>query len=157
MLPMVIPEARIMLYGYASQWIGPDGVRTRLPEIALDLVRALAEERQVQTTLAQYRPQWSTADVDRNVPPDPLYLLDIHMVVWSSKRWVVQLTGLILDDRRLIGFLVRSTSGHSGPTTDQFNDWCHFPRNSTPWYRFCHLQRTSRNYNQRKPRVPRRA
>ncbi|KAL3478442.1 ankyrin repeat-containing domain protein [Aspergillus californicus] len=45
MLPKAIPKARILVYGYRSQWLGPDAVDIRLSNIGRDLVEAIKVDR----------------------------------------------------------------------------------------------------------------
>jgi hypothetical protein len=47
MLPAVLPNARLMRYGYESSCWGPDGMITRPDDIGQRLLYALAEERKV--------------------------------------------------------------------------------------------------------------
>ncbi|KAL4942952.1 hypothetical protein BDV06DRAFT_154049 [Aspergillus oleicola] len=46
MLPRAIPKARILVYGYRSQWFGPDAVDIRLSTIGRDLLGAIKVDRQ---------------------------------------------------------------------------------------------------------------
>ncbi|KAL4883893.1 ankyrin repeat-containing domain protein [Aspergillus karnatakaensis] len=45
MLPKAIPQARVLVYGYRSQWYGPDAVDIRLPVIGHDLLEAIKVDR----------------------------------------------------------------------------------------------------------------
>lgn len=47
MLPAVVSNARIMRYGYGSQWFGEDTVRTKASTISQRLLLALRRERKV--------------------------------------------------------------------------------------------------------------
>jgi hypothetical protein len=47
MLPAVVPNARIMQYGYMSQWFGDDAIRQKASTVADRLLRALKRERRV--------------------------------------------------------------------------------------------------------------
>ena len=51
MLPKVIPNARISVFGYRSQWFGPDAVEIRLSQIAADLLHAIKLDRKEQVGL----------------------------------------------------------------------------------------------------------
>lgn len=45
MLPKAVPKARILVYGYRSQWFGPDATEIRLSNIGRDLVEAIKVDR----------------------------------------------------------------------------------------------------------------
>jgi len=47
MLPKAIPRARIMRFGYESQWFGDAAVKQRLPTVANTLLKFLVMERKV--------------------------------------------------------------------------------------------------------------
>jgi len=47
MLPKAIPKARIMRFGYESQWFGDAAVKQRLPTVANTLLKFLVMERKV--------------------------------------------------------------------------------------------------------------
>jgi hypothetical protein len=47
MLPAVAPNARIMRYGYQSQWFGKDAMRQRTSAVAQRLLLALRRKREV--------------------------------------------------------------------------------------------------------------
>jgi hypothetical protein len=47
MLPKVVPEARIMRFGYDSLWLGKEPIRTKLSTIANKLLLVLGRERAV--------------------------------------------------------------------------------------------------------------
>jgi hypothetical protein len=49
MLPAIAPHARIMRYGYDSQWFGKEAVQLKVPAVAARLLRALQRKRTVQT------------------------------------------------------------------------------------------------------------
>jgi hypothetical protein len=49
MLPAVAPNARIMRYGYESQWFGQEAVQQSASTVAERLLRALKRERKVAT------------------------------------------------------------------------------------------------------------
>ncbi|MCJ1240279.1 hypothetical protein MMC14_008279, partial [Varicellaria rhodocarpa] len=46
MLPQALPKARIMRFGYASQWFGEETIRQSLSSIANSFLSALCEERE---------------------------------------------------------------------------------------------------------------
>ncbi|CAG8980794.1 hypothetical protein HYALB_00003719 [Hymenoscyphus albidus] len=48
MLPNVIPNARISVFGYRSQWFGKDAVQTDIKAIANELLESIQEERGVR-------------------------------------------------------------------------------------------------------------
>jgi hypothetical protein len=47
MLPAVVPNARIMRYGYKSSWFGPDSIRHSAEIVAARLLIAARQERKV--------------------------------------------------------------------------------------------------------------
>lgn len=49
MLPAVAPNARIMRYGYQSQWFGKEMMQQNVPTVAERLLRALKRTRKVQS------------------------------------------------------------------------------------------------------------
>lgn len=51
MLPTVAPNARIMRYGYESQWFGKEAMQQSASTVAERLLRALKRKREVLTVL----------------------------------------------------------------------------------------------------------
>lgn len=51
MLPAVAPDARIMRYGYESQWFGQEAMQQSASTVAERLLRALKRKREVPTVL----------------------------------------------------------------------------------------------------------
>jgi hypothetical protein len=49
MLPAVAPNARIMRYGYESNWFGESAIQQNASRVANRLLRALKRERKVKT------------------------------------------------------------------------------------------------------------
>lgn len=49
MLPAVVPHARIMRYGYQSQWFGEGAMRQKVSTVAQRLLLALRRRRTVKT------------------------------------------------------------------------------------------------------------
>jgi hypothetical protein len=49
MLPAVVPNARIMRYGYQSQWFGKEAMQQSASTVAERLLRALKRKRKVPT------------------------------------------------------------------------------------------------------------
>jgi hypothetical protein len=49
MLPAVAPNARIMRYGYQSQWFGKEMMQQSVPTVAERLLRALKRTRKVRS------------------------------------------------------------------------------------------------------------
>ncbi len=47
MLPRVVPNTRIMRYGYESRWLGEDAIRLKASTVAQRLLRALNAARKV--------------------------------------------------------------------------------------------------------------
>ena len=47
MLPQAIPNARILRFGYESQWLGKDAIQQRLSLVADQMLRGLMESRKV--------------------------------------------------------------------------------------------------------------
>ncbi len=47
MLPKAIPKARIMRFGYESQWYGDNAVKQTLPTVAHSLLHWLVQARKV--------------------------------------------------------------------------------------------------------------
>ncbi|KAF5844167.1 hypothetical protein GGP41_002254, partial [Bipolaris sorokiniana] len=56
MLPAVAPSARIMRYGYESQWFGQEAMQQSVSTVAERLLRALKRERKVPMTDVPFRP-----------------------------------------------------------------------------------------------------
>jgi hypothetical protein len=53
MLPAVAPNARIMRYGYKSQWFGKEMTHQNVSTVADRLLRALKRTRKVRTVLGR--------------------------------------------------------------------------------------------------------
>lgn len=49
MLPAVAPNARVMRYGYESQWFGKEAMQQSASTVANRLLRALKRKRKVPT------------------------------------------------------------------------------------------------------------
>ena len=47
MLPHAVPNARIMRFGYESQWLGKDAIKQRLPLVADQLLHCRMDARKV--------------------------------------------------------------------------------------------------------------
>lgn len=47
MLPSVVPNARILQYGYESQWFGDNAIRQNASSVADRLLRSLKRDRKV--------------------------------------------------------------------------------------------------------------
>jgi len=54
MLPKVVPNARIMRYGYKSQWFGPNAIKQNSSRVARRLLIALRRERQVKRRISHH-------------------------------------------------------------------------------------------------------
>jgi hypothetical protein len=52
MLPSVVPNARIMRYGYESQWFGPDAIRQNTSTVADRFLLTLKRARKVCTIIS---------------------------------------------------------------------------------------------------------
>lgn len=50
MLPQACPDARIMTFGYESQWFGNGAIKQKLSTVADGLLKALRSERRVWIT-----------------------------------------------------------------------------------------------------------
>lgn len=50
MLPQACPDARIMTFGYESQWFGDGVIKQKLSTVADGLLRALRSDRRVRMT-----------------------------------------------------------------------------------------------------------
>jgi hypothetical protein len=48
MLPQAVPQARIMRFGYESQWLGREAVQQRLSLVSDQLLCSLVGSRKVQ-------------------------------------------------------------------------------------------------------------
>jgi hypothetical protein len=53
MLPVVAPNARIMRYGYQSQWFGQEMMQQSVSSVAERLLRALKRTRKVRSILSR--------------------------------------------------------------------------------------------------------
>jgi hypothetical protein len=53
MLPAVAPNARIMRYGYQSQWFGKEMVQQSVSTVAERLLRALKRTRKVHAVFGE--------------------------------------------------------------------------------------------------------
>jgi hypothetical protein len=62
MLPAVATNARIMRYGYKSQWFGKEMTQQNVSTVADRLLRALKRTRKVQTVFGRY---WMSAKLIR--------------------------------------------------------------------------------------------
>lgn len=76
MLPSVVPNARIMRYGYESQWFGTDAIRQKASTVANRFLLALKRKRKVRV-LKSPRPFLvaNRARLPRSTHPAPCYLL----------------------------------------------------------------------------------
>jgi len=74
MLPAVAPNARIMRYGYQSQWFGKEAMQQSASTVAERLLRALKRKRKVPTV-----PDW------RGVPADCVRInCFVHCYLWRT-------------------------------------------------------------------------
>jgi hypothetical protein len=48
MLPDALPTARILRFGYDSQWFGDNAIKQRLSTVAESLLHSLQSERKVE-------------------------------------------------------------------------------------------------------------
>jgi hypothetical protein len=55
MLPLVVPNARILRYGYESGWFGDDAIRQKVSTVAKRFLLALMRERKVSKWLGAGR------------------------------------------------------------------------------------------------------
>ena len=62
MLPAVAPNARVMRYGYQSQWFGKEAMQQSALTVAERLLRALKRKRKVPTAFDR---RWMSADLIR--------------------------------------------------------------------------------------------
>jgi hypothetical protein len=67
MLPKAIPKARIMRYGYDSQWFGENAVKQRLATVAKELLFWLEQARRVSFSSIPLRYSPSIAKSHRDV------------------------------------------------------------------------------------------
>ena len=51
MLPSAVQNARIMRYGYDSQWFGESALQTRVMDVAIPLLASLRTHRKVGVTM----------------------------------------------------------------------------------------------------------
>ena len=56
MLPDVLPKARILRFGYNSQWFGDSAIKQRLSTVAESLLHALRSERKVEANILKIQP-----------------------------------------------------------------------------------------------------
>jgi hypothetical protein len=52
MLPAAVPNARIIRFGYMSQWFGDNAIRQNVSTVSDRFLRALKRERKVRTSTA---------------------------------------------------------------------------------------------------------
>ena len=88
MLQKTIPNARIMVYGYRSQWIGPDAVQMKLSSVADALLHAIHQDREQKgvshmSMRVVYEHILTTYCSTAN---DPSYLWDTAWAVWSLQK-----------------------------------------------------------------------
>jgi hypothetical protein len=55
MLPSAVPNARIMRYGYMSNWFGADAIRTNVTNLAQRLLSAIKRDRNVRVTASHVK------------------------------------------------------------------------------------------------------
>lgn len=75
MLPAVAPNARIMRYGYESDWFGEGAVRQKTSTVAQRMLLALKRKRKVRTT---YKILYIIANLktcDKGFPSRPLIFI----------------------------------------------------------------------------------
>jgi hypothetical protein len=75
MLPAVAPNARIMRYGYHSEWFGDGAIRQNTSTVARRMLSALERKRKVQ---APYKMLYIIANWNTRVqelPPRPLIFI----------------------------------------------------------------------------------
>jgi hypothetical protein len=56
MLLEAIPRARILRFGYDSQWFGNSAIKQRLSTVAESLLHALRSERKVEANILKFQP-----------------------------------------------------------------------------------------------------
>jgi hypothetical protein len=82
MLPAVAPRARIMRYGYQSQWFGEGAIRQKASTVAQRLLLALRRRREVRA----FSPTWIASLlltwVGLSVPPTALHSA---LLRWASR------------------------------------------------------------------------
>jgi hypothetical protein len=100
MLPLSHPKARIMRFGYDSQWFGEHAVKQRLSTVAESLLLALKAERKVG--LVQYGVLFRYLNKNRTAISGLSFSLDTALVVLSFKRLVlaVKLKSSMLTAKR---------------------------------------------------------
>jgi hypothetical protein len=59
MLPAKVPNARILRFGYKSNWFGPDSIKQSVRSAAQRLLTSLKQERKVVKMLF-----WKTSQTD---------------------------------------------------------------------------------------------
>lgn len=85
MLPAQIPTARIMSFGYESQWYGDNAIKVDLQSVANDLLEDLHDARKVRW---QGGPIYSRLTIYRAVQVAESCLLGIASAVWSFNRYL---------------------------------------------------------------------
>jgi hypothetical protein len=72
-LPKVVPNCRIMTYGYESKWFGSGSIKNTASEIAPRFLRSLYQKRQVNGASTKYFVQKLTYSVDLPGSPTDLH------------------------------------------------------------------------------------
>jgi hypothetical protein len=83
MLPVVAPNARIMRYGYQSQWFGKEAMQQSAFTVAERLLRALKRKRKVPTVSDKRAMPADYARIHRSVR---CYLWRTALAGWSCLR-----------------------------------------------------------------------
>lgn len=83
MLPAVAPHARIMRYGYQSQWFGKEMMQQSVSIVAERLLRALKRTRKVRTVFGGC---WMSIKSTRKFPFAHCYLWHTASAGWLCSR-----------------------------------------------------------------------
>ena len=112
MLPSIVPDARIMRYGYESQWFGSDAIRQKATTVASRFLLALKRERAVRVLMLT-RPIRGTNIVRLPRTTHSALCCSLHTALagWSSCRFVR--CGLCCDNKLNITGPSRSPAEHN--------------------------------------------
>ena len=73
MLPAVVPQARIMRYGYESQWFGEETISLKASTVAQRLLRGLIRERKVSLVCAAIEHRDTDSDLGASLSASDVY------------------------------------------------------------------------------------
>ena len=73
MLPAVVPQARVIRYGYESQWFGEETISLKASTVAQRLLRSLTRERKVSLVCAAIEHHDTDSNLETSLSASDVY------------------------------------------------------------------------------------